>query len=192
MAECFRLDDAATFAAIIRGRCWEIHSRYRLANYDAANSVVAETPLLGTEILLGCKNSIIAWPDEIARVVADTYWDRRGTKNVQIRSSIRVWNFAQQLLERTQAEIEIEGRRVTPDWFLQSALAWESILALRELAAGLTNLIEPYAEKPDRELLSAETRAALGTQALQMLDKAELVVEAIPEVSKDSRYHRGF
>ena len=127
---------------------------------------------------------VIAWPDEIRSVVNDTQWDQRTTKGVQIRGSDRVCNAAQQLLREVKAEQDIQGRRVTPDWYLRLALANESILSLREFANELPTLLDDFL-KPTSSALSPEVKAMTGSQALQALAKAQLIADDLPLAAKN-------
>ena len=113
LARSYRIDDAFAFSAIVRDRCWSI----KVKN-SAAVAAAAAPPLFLANLLLGWREAIINWPEEIRAVVNETKWDRRSTKTVRIRGSNRVWNAAQQLLREVKAEQDIQGRRATPDWYL--------------------------------------------------------------------------
>ena len=173
MASCHRIDDATTFAGIIRDSCHAMPSET-----DAANAVVPEQPFVLAGILLGWQDAIMAWPDEIERVVDETRWDF-STREVQIRGPRRVWEFAQKLLAQIHSEIDVEGRRITPDWYLRSALASESIFAFREFATKMPELFSSYLVHPNLDGITPEARAATGSQALQSLQKSELLSETI-------------
>ena len=172
MARCHRIDDATTFAGVIRDCCHNMTSET-----DTANAVAPELPFMLTEIFLGWQAAIIAWPDEIKRVVDDTKWDR-STREVQIRGSRRIWDFAQRLLAEIHAEIDVVGRRITPDWYLRSALASESIVTIREFATKMPELLSSHLVPLNSSQMTPEARAATGSQALQSLEKAELLSEA--------------
>ena len=178
MASCHRIDDATTFAGIIRDSCHNMTSES-----DSVNAVIPEQPFMLTEILLGWRDAIIAWPDEIERVVDETKWDS-STREVQIKGSRRVWEFAQKLLAEIHSEIDVTGSRVTPDWYLRSALASESIFTLREFATKTPELLSGYLVLPNPGRISSEARAASGSQALQSLQKAELLSESISAAIK--------
>ena len=180
LARCSRLDDALAFAAIVRDRCWGLQSEN-----DAADAVAAQPPLLLASLLLGWREAIATWPDEICRAVDATKWDRQDTIVVQIRGSSRVWTAAQRLLREVQAEHEIEGHRLTPDWYLRSALAGESVLALREFAKQFPYLLDDYFAGSALARSSPAVKAATGAQALQALAKAELVVDTIPRTADE-------
>ena len=175
LARCSHLADALTFAEDIRDCCWS-------GEHDNATArlLAFEPPRLLSDLLLGWREAIASWAGEVQRAVAETDWDRASTSVVQIRGPARVWTAAQRLLREVHAEHEIEGRRVTPEWYLESTLATEYILALREFAAQFPRLVEDFL-RPGLEHPSASIRAAAGCQALQAIAKAELVVDAIPQ-----------
>lgn len=177
LAECFRLEDATAFAEIIRDFCWNL----KIKN-ETADAIASQPPFLMTEILLGFKNAILSWPDEIHHVVETTNWDSPKTREVQIRGSARVRQTAQHLLQQIQSERTVEGRRVTPDWYVISTLASECLLALREFADNIPRTLQHYGDMQSAETFSPEAQAMMGTQVLQMLSKATLVVETIPHV----------
>ena len=177
MARCYRIDDATAFVETIRDRCWSLPS-----DTPAANLVVGESPLLMTEMLLGWREAVVAWPAEISRVVGETEWDSADTREVQIRGSDRVWTTAQRLLKEIHSEIAIDRRRVTPDWYLRSALARECIISLREFAVRMPKLLENATSYPSVASLSSVAHAALASQSLQLLTKAKFVAQACPQV----------
>ena len=180
LAQCSRLDDAITFAGIVRDRCCAIESQNA-----AAVEIAAEPPSMLTHILLGWRDAIASWPEEIRRVVASTQWDRARTTAVELRGTTRVWNAAQRLLREVHAEHEIEERRVTPDWYLRFALAQESILSLHEFADQLPKLLDDYFAGTAMAHSSPVAKAATATQALQTLAKAESLSRAIPLAVQD-------
>ena len=172
IASCCRIDDATTFAGIIRDGCHSMASEN-----DAGNAVAPELPFMLTEIFLGWQDAIIACPDEIERVVDETKWDR-STREVQIKGSRRIWEFAQKLLAEIHSEIDVEDRLITPDWYLRSALASESIFAFREFATKMPELLSSYLVHPNLVRITPEAQVAIGSQALQTLQKAELLSES--------------
>ena len=172
-----RFDDAASFARIIADSCW----RPTLKN-ATANDVASVPPQILTEALLGWKDAITSWPEEIDRVVQDTDWDNENTREVHIRGTGRVWRAAQDLLREIHAETAIETSRVTPDWHLRSTLASECIISLREFADNLVETLQYYVEPQTLEDVSPEARSTTSSQALQMLSKAELVAETLQSV----------
>lgn len=180
MASSFRIDDATAFVETIRDRCWNLPS-----NTQAANMVAGESPLLMTEMLLGWRDAVVAWPAEINRVIDETEWDSRNTREVQIRGSDRVWTAAQRLLKEIHSELAIDRRRVTPDWYLRSALARECIISLREFAVRMPKLLEDATSNPSAATLSSVARAALASQSLQLLTKAKFVAQACPQAVDD-------
>ena len=179
LARCYRIDDSIAFSAIIRDRCWAIQSENA-----AAVAVVAEPPLLLTNLLLGWNKAIASWADEIREVVFATKWDRASTKVVQIRGPARVWTAAQRLLEEVHTEHEIEGKRVTPDCYLRFALSDACILSLREFAKQLPKLLDDFAQ-PAFNWPSPAVKAMTGAHALQALAKARLVMDTIPDAVED-------
>lgn len=120
------------------------------------------------------------WPEEIRSVVAGTKWDSRRTKSVQIRGPRRVWVAAQQLLQEVMAEREVEGRRVTPNWYLRYALTEASIVALREFADRLPGLLDDFF-RPVLSNPSPEVKAMAVAQCLEAQAKAQLVVRTIDQ-----------
>ena len=129
---------------------------------------------------MGWRDAIVRWTDEINEVVATTNWGGANTTVVQVRGPVRVGTAAQRLLREVQAEIEVEGHRVTPDWYLRFALANECILSLREFAKQLPEHFESFTE-PALSRPSPIVKAATGAHALQALAKAQLVVDAIQQ-----------
>ena len=180
LAQCHRLDDAITFAGIVRDRCWTLQSKNA-----AGVAVAAEPPLILANLLLGWRDAIASWEKEIRETVVSTEWDRVNTKVVQIRGSTRVWNAAQRLLREVHAEHEIEGRRVTPDWHLRFALADASILSLREFTDQFPNLLDDYFGGAALARSSPTVKAATAAQALQALAKAELVAHTVTQAVQD-------
>ena len=178
LAKNYRIDDAIAFSAIVRDRCWSIE-----VENPAAVAVAAAPPLFLANLFLGWREAIINWPDEIRAVVNETKWDRRSTKTVRVRGSDRVWNGAQQLLREVKAEQDIQGRRATPDWYLQFALANACIFSLREFAKELPKLLDDFL-KPTPTGLSPEIIAMTGSQALQALVKTQLIADALPQASE--------
>ena len=179
LAERYHLDEAIMFAGIIRDRCRVIQS-----NNNAAVALAAEPPLILASLLLGWREAITSWPEEIRRVVAETAWGRAKTKVVQIHGSARVRTAAQTLLREVQAEHAIEGRRRSPDWYLQSALSAECVLSLREFAEQLPLLVDEFVESATTQP-SPVARAMAEGQALQALSKAQLVCDTIAHVTEE-------
>ncbi len=175
LAGCYRLDDALAFATVVRDGC--------LSNQQdsaTARLLTSEPPLILTELLLGWRDAIRSWPTVIRSTVFQAEWDVAKTSVVHVRGPERVWKAAQRLLQEVQAEHAIEGRRVTPDWYLQSALATECILSLQEFASGFPSLLDDFIG-PTLEHSSPASRVAAGSQALQAIAKAELVVDEISQ-----------
>ena len=175
LARCSQLTDALTFANVIRDCCWS-------GEHDgaAARLLASEPPRMLSDLLLGWRDAFVSWADEIQGAVAETDWDRPSTTVVQIRGSARVWTTAQRLLQEVHAEHAIEGRRTTPNWYLESTLGTECILSLREFAAQLPEILEDFLT-PGLQHPSPTIRAAAGCQSLQAIAKAELVVATIPQ-----------
>ena len=153
---------------------------------------MAEPPLFLSNLLLGWQHAMASWPDEIRSVVEVTKWDNRRTNAVAIRGPRRVWTTAQNLLQEIKAEHDIEGHRVTPNWYLRHTLAESCILTLREFANGLPDLLDGFI-RPALSNPSPEVKAMAGAQALQAQSKAQLVVETIhrtPEMFSKFAYRR--
>ena len=170
-----RLDDAIVFAGIVRDRCWAI----TLEN-DAALAVAAEPPLVLSDLLLGWRDAIVSWPEEVRAAVATAEWDPANATVVQSRGPNRLWTTAQRLLRQVQAEHEIEGRRATPNWYLGFELADEFIRSLREFADQLPKLLDDFV-KPALARPCPAVKAMAGSQALQALAKAQILIDAIPQ-----------
>ena len=179
LAESYRIDDAIAFSVIIRDRCWDIQ-----CENATAVAVMAEPPMLLTSLLLGWHRAIESWADEIRQAVSSTRWDSSNTRLVGIRGPARVWAAAQRLLEEVRAEHEIEGRRITPDWYLRFALGDACILSLREFAKQLPELLDDFVS-PGLARSSPVLKSLTAGQALQSLAKAQLVADAIPQAVKD-------
>ena len=180
LARYYRLEDSIAFSGVVRDRCRAI----QLEN-SAADAVTTEPLLLLTNLLLGWREAIESWPDEVREVVASTDWDRFKTPVVRIRGPARVRTAAQRLLKEVEAEHEIEGHRITPDWYLRSALAGECILSLREFADQLPGVLDDYFSFTALERSSPSVKAASAAQALQALAKAEYLVDTMPKVVED-------
>ena len=178
LANSYLIDEAIAFSAIVRDRCWSIE-----VENPAAVAAAAAPPLFLADILLGWREAITDWPDEIRAVVNETKWDRRSTKTVRVRGSNRVWKAAQQLLREVKAEQDVQGRRATPDWYLRFALANECIFSLREFANELPKHLDDFL-KPTNTGLSSEVSAIIGSQALQALAKVQLIADALPQVAE--------
>lgn len=174
LAGCCRLDDAIEFAGIIRDRCRAIEKKN-----DTAVAVAGGPPLILSNLLLGWNDAIAAWDEEIQRVVDSTDWNQPSTSAVHIQGTARVWKAAQLLLRQVQDEHAIQGRRVTPDWYLRSELAGECTLSLREFADQLPQLLNEYVGEPPLEKASPEAKAYVTTQCLQTLAKAEQLEEPL-------------
>ena len=179
LAEVYRIDDSIAFSAIIRDRCWAIES-----NNDAAVAVVAEPPMLLSGLLLGWNRAIESWAEEVRKAVSETNWDSAKTTVVHMPGPRDVWTAAQRRLAEVHAEHAIEGRRVTPDWYLQLALADACILSLSEFATQFPELMDDFAY-PQLERFSPAAKALTAGQALQALAKAQLLAETIPEVANN-------
>ena len=179
LAKSYLIDDAIAFSTIVRERCWSIE-----VENPAAVASAAAPPLFLANLVLGWRDAITNWPDEIRAVVNETKWDRRSTKTVRVRGSDRVWNAAQQLLREVKAEQDIEGRRTTPDWYLQSVLANECIFSLREFGNQLPKHLDDFL-KPTNTGSSPEINAMIGSQALQALAKAQLIADALPQAAEN-------
>lgn len=177
LARLSRFDDAVVFAGIVRDRCRSIE-----LDNDAALAIAMGPPLFLSNLLLGWGDAIRSWDDEIRRVVNSTELDNPNTSVVRIRGTSRVWNAAQRLLGQVQDEQAIQGRPATPDWYLQSKLAGECILSLREFADQLPKLLTDYVKESTSEQASAEVKTLSATQCLQTLEKAEQVVRELPNV----------
>lgn len=129
LSEYSRLDDATTFSKIISDCIWNIDIQN-----ETVDTLSSQPSFMMTSLMLGWKNAISSWPEEVKRVVETTEWDRQKTEVVEIRGPARVRRIAQDLLQQIYSEHIIEGHRTTPNWFLQSTLASEYILSLREFA----------------------------------------------------------
>ena len=184
LAKNYRIDEAFALSAIVRDRCWSIE-----VENPAAVAAAAAPPLFLANLLLGWREAIIDWPDEIRAVVNDTKWDRRRTKTVRVRGSARVWKAAQQLLREVKAEQDIQGRRATPDWYLRFALADVCIFSLREFAKELPKHLDDFL-KPTSTSLAPEVNAMTGSQALQALVKAQLIADALPQAAENLEFLR--
>ncbi len=164
LARNYRLDEAILMAEIIRNRC----SKVRAENEAL---VVAATlpPLILTSILLGWRDAVSAWPEEIKRSVGSATFDGTLQGGMVLRGPLRVWRATQRLNEEIRAEHGLHGRRVTPDWYLEYALAGECILAVREFADRLpeilANLTGQNTLSSSGELLASGSLHALETTA---------------------------
>lgn len=162
-----RIEDAMAFAAIIRDGCWSVQSENA-----TASAISGHPPVLLVTLLIGWNSAVKTWPEEIVRTVDETEWDNWNTRKVEIRASAHVWTAAQHALQEVRAEHDIEGRRMTPDWYLRSALAWECVLSIREFADGMPSMIREYVSPDAASRLSPEARALAGLQSFQLLERA--------------------
>ena len=186
LASSSRFDDALVLSSVLRDRCWASH-----VDNKTAFAVAAEPPVIMTSLLLGWRKALESWRDEIDAAVATTRWDRSNTSTVAIRGSTHVGTAAQRLLREVQAELEIEGRRVTPDSYIEFALSGEFFAVLRAFTEEFPGHLTEYFAGPSAPQSSPALEAMIGTQALQTLTKAELVVRAIPQVVDDLSALRG-
>lgn len=187
LASVGRIDDAQVFVNIVRDGCWNLQSEN-----ETANAIAGQPPVLLVSLLLGWNSAVEAWPKEIARVVDETRWDNRNTRAVEIRGSSRVWNAAQRALRDVRAELDIEGHRVTPDWYLRSTLAWEGVLSLQEFADQMPNLIREYVSPEAAERMSPEARSLARLQSFQLLERAALSAEVVAQsVGELKALHQG-
>lgn len=175
----YRIDEAIVFSVIVKNRCWSTRGEN-----PAAAAASAAPPIFLANLLLGWRDAISDWPDEIRATVDATRWDRKSTSAVHIRGSSRVWIAAQQLLMQVKAEHDIQGRRVTPDWYLRLALADACILSLREFAKDLPKHLDEFLS-PTPAHPSPEVNAMTGSQALQALAKVQLVADALSPAAEN-------
>ena len=167
LASFGRIDDAMAFLRDIRDGCWNLQTEN-----GTASAIAGQPPVLLVSVFLGWDSAVEAWPKEIARVVNETEWDNWKTRKVEIRASARVWTAAQRALQDVRAEHDIEGRRMTPDWYLRSALAWECVLSIREFADQVPSMIREYVSPQAVSQLEPEARALAGLQSFQLLERA--------------------
>ena len=182
LARHYRVEDALAFYEVIRDHCREIESKN-----ETSQAIASEPPLILTDMLVGWNEAIATWPAEVVETVARTDWDRRSTSVVEVRGPARVWTAAQQMLKEIHAEHDVEGRRVTPDWHLESALAGECILALRELADQAPGQFDNYVRHLQRTPSPPEARLAIGLELLQSLAKANVFAETAAHSIDDLR-----
>ena len=175
LAQRLSFDDAIMIAEVVRDACWTDQG-----DKEAASAVAIEPPLLLANILLGWKHALNSWPKEVKAAVRNSEWHRVKVSAVSARGPKRVWDVAQRLHREVHAELAIEGHRVTPDWYLESTLAAECILSIREFADQLPILLKSFT-CPTHSLSSSKVKVAVALQSLQTIRKAELVVEAIPQ-----------
>ena len=103
---------------------------------------------------------------------------------MHIRGSNRVWVAGQQLLMQVKAEHDVQGRRVTPDWYLRLALADACILSLREFAKELPKHLDEFLS-PTPALPSPEVNVMTDSQALQALAKVQLVADTLSQAAEN-------
>ena len=180
LASSYRIDDAIVFAGIVRDGCWSLQT-----DTSVAKAIAGEPPLILTSVLLGWKSAVEDWPTEISRVVEETEWDAPSTQEVAIRGSTRVWAAAQRVLREIRAEREIEGRRVTPNWYIRSVLAAECAQSLREFSSRMPELIRGYVSTDALQEMSPEAQATAGLQSHELLRKALFLAEMLPETAAE-------
>lgn len=177
IAGCYRVDDSMTFASIIADHCW----RLDLDN-EASDAVLSVVPQVMTGLLLGWKRATDGWIAEIDRAISTGQWDNADSTKVEIRGPDRIWRAAQDLLQQIQAEHEIEGRRISPDWYLRARLAGECTIFAREFSDELPKLLLKFAGNETEKKISSKTQAAVCAETLQMLSKADLLSESVSSV----------
>lgn len=186
LARSSRFDDALVLSGVVRDRC-----RASGVENDTAFAVAAEPPVIMTSMLLGWREALGSWRDEIDAAVAATRWDQPNAGSVAIRGPAHVRTAAERLLREVQAELEIEGRRVTPDSHFEFVLAGEFFSVLRGFTEEFPEHLAEYFAGPAAAGSSPALEAMIGTQALQTLAKADLVLHAIPRVVDDLSALRG-
>ncbi len=181
LARNHRINEAITFTRIAKERCWSVPE-----TNPAAIAVMSAPPMILASLLLGWREAILDWSKEIQKTASETDWDRRGTATVPVMGSQRVWETAQHLLNQVKSEREVEGRRVTPNWYLEVALAEACIRSLREVTKELSEQLDDFLT-PSPASPPPEASAMSGLQALQALAKAQLVADALPEAMSSLR-----
>ena len=177
LAAVYRIDEAINFADIVAERCKDLDPAC-----EVTKTILADLPVLYGNLLVGWKNALDSWPDEIESVVDATKWGNPKTREVRIRGLARVWRAAQTLLDQAQAELRIEGKRRTPDWHLKSVLAGECIIAIREVLDRLPAQLREALAVQVHEQMSPQVQTVMGAQTLLMLDKLDYVAESLPQV----------
>lgn len=181
LAEVGRFDEAINFAGIIAEQCNDID-----ATGDTVNAVLADLPLVFANILMGWRKAADSWQEEIQNVIRTTKWDNPKTHVVQIRGPARMRQAAQMLLYQIHSEHRIEGKRITPDWYLHSVLAGEYIISIREFLDQFPERVGQVMGVGGVERLSPKFQAVRDVQSLQMLRRAEyIVVESLPQILAD-------
>ena len=194
LAQQFRIDDAIMIAEVVRDACWTGQS-----DNEAARTVAAEPPWLLTNILLGWEHALNSWPKEVEIAVEKSDRHLHKAPVVSTRGPKRVWEAAQRLHNEIKAELAIEGHRLTPDWYLKSALADECIQAISENVDQLPDLLKSFTN-PTYRPQSSKVEVAIALQSLQTVQKAKLLAETIPNavvsleqltLGQDKQSHEG-
>ena len=181
LAEVGRVAEAINFAGTVAEQCKDID-----ASNDAVNVVLADFPIVFGNILMGWRNAADSWHEEIESVVNTTNWDNPQTNVVQIRGPARVRRAAQALLYQIQSEHRIEGKRISPDWYLRSVLAGECIISIREFLDQFPSRVGQVMGVGGVEKITPKFRVIRDVQLLQMLRRAEyIVVESLPQILAD-------
>ena len=175
-----RVEDALSFCRVLSDEIGEIDELNKTAGV-----IRVETPTLLHQAFAGWREAIELWPAEVKDAVARTNWDDSKTRLVHIKGTTRVWVAAQQLLKEVQAEHAVEGRRISPDWYLEYCLALECVLSLREFSSQFSEIVRGYMEFGAQESFSKETRAAFALQTIRMLQQVRLLAESIPRVVQE-------
>lgn len=178
LAEVGRFTEAINFAGTVAEQCKDID-----ASSDVVNVVLADFPIVFANILMGWRNAADSWHGEIENVIKSTKWDNPKTHIVQIRGPERVRQAAQMLLYQIHSEHRIEGKRITPDWYLRSVLAGEYIISIREFLDQFPSRVRQVMGVGGVERISPKFQAVRDVQSLQMLRRAEyIVVESLPQI----------
>ncbi len=150
--------------------CWDVGTN---PDNAAARAVQGEPPTLLMSSLLGWSQGIEGWPQEIR----DNSSDNSPGANVgAMHGPRRVLRAVSTLRKQIEAEIQIDGRRASPSWFIRMALADSAILAIREYACDLPAAVRDNCSLSGPANQPPTNVVALCTQSVQLAEKALLTL----------------
>lgn len=173
-------DAADVYCRAVARMCREVPT-----DGKAGRAVQGEAPMLLMSRLLGWGQGIEQWPREIQESASET---THGAIVGPMHGPRRVLQAVTDLRTQLEAEIMIEGKCISPAWYLRAALADSAILAIREYCRDLPKAVREHSSLSGSADLPATNTVALCTQSIQLLEKAQLTVDrmasAVPQLEQ--------
>ncbi|RJQ08846.1 MAG: hypothetical protein C4558_07260 [Dehalococcoidia bacterium] len=176
-------DAADVYCRAVTRMCWDMQ-----IDNDAGRAVQGEPPTLLMSRLLGWGQGIEQWPQEIEDSAPEIATD--ATVGV-VRGPRRVLRAVGDLRTQLEAEIVIEGKRISPAWFIRMALADSAIFAIREYCRDLPRAVREHSSLSGPPNQPATNVVALCTQSIQLLEKAQLTLTRMASVLPSFEAFRG-